>query len=365
MSLLNMHLDDISGPNRSTKIPGDSELLEDSRWLDDVVDFCRQTGLSVSTDTGAESILQKTLERGIPKGNHLIITTDSIDKRKKLYSIIVDAGVAIDCSVPRGERRADKKLQVAVLSEMKKSILTKSRKTMEPGAFEALYELTGFDLRTFSNNLEKLVTYAGDRKQITRRDVETVLHRTKQDPIFAFTNAITDKNRVEALFYMNSLLSDAQKPMRPEQVIVAVLNQIRKLLRIKEFIAGPAGRTWFAGCPYKEFNSVVMPAIQESDRALLEELQQWQDTLAGTESSESRPKERGKGKPAKPRTDLLIAKNPKNPYPVYQLFKKSEQFTWDELISAFDSLTRTDLRIKSGAENKKLILEELIINICR
>ena len=365
MSLLNMHLDDIAGPNRSTKIPGDSELLQDSRWLDDIVDFCRQTGVSVSTDAVADSILQKTLERGIPKGNHLIITTDTIDKRKKLYNIIVDAGVAIDCSVPRGERRADKKLQVAVLSEMKKSILTKSSKTMEPGAFEALYGLTGFDLRTFSNNLEKLVTYTGDRKQITRQDIETVLHRTKQDPIFAFTNAITDKNRVEALFFMNSLLSDAQKPMRPEQVIVAVLNQIRKLLRIKEFIAGPAGHTWFGGCPYGQFNSVVMPAIQESDRALLEELQQWQDSLAGTGSSESRPKQRGKKKPAKPRTDLLIAKNPKNSYPVYQLFKKSEQFSMDELFSAFESLTRSDLRIKSGSENKKLILEELIFNICQ
>jgi DNA polymerase-3 subunit delta len=282
-----------------------------------------------------------------------------------LYNLIVDAGMAIDCSVPRGERQADKKLQVAVLSEMKKSILTKSGKTMEPGAFEALYGLTGFDLRTFSNNLEKLVTYVGDREQITRQDIGTVLHRTKQDPIFAFTNAITDKNRVEALFYMNSLLSDAQKPMLPEQVVVAVLNQIRKLLRIKEFIAEPAGRTWFAGCPYGQFNSVVMPAIQASDRALLAELQQWQDSLADTGSSESRPNQRRKKKPAKPRTDLLIAKNPKNSYPVYQLFRKSERFTMDELFSAFESLTRSDLRIKSGAENKKLILEELVINICR
>lgn len=211
MSLLSIGLDDIAGPDRSTKIPGDSELLADSSWLDDVVDFCRQTGVSGSSDTGVDSILQKTLERGIPEGNHLIITTDTIDKRKKLYSIILDAGVVIDCSVPRGERHADKQLQMAVLKEMKKSILTKSRKNMEPGAFEALYELTGFDLRTFSNNLEKLVTYAGDRKQITCQDVETVLHRTKQDPIFAFTNAVTDKNRGEALFYMNSLLSDAQK----------------------------------------------------------------------------------------------------------------------------------------------------------
>ena len=119
------------------------------------------------------------------------------------------------------------------------------------------------------------------------------------------------------------------------------------------------------GAPTPRKDSVVMPAIQESDRGLLEELQQWQDSLADTGSSESRPNQRKKKKPAKPRTNLLIAKNPKNAYPVYQLFRKSERFTMDELFSAFESLTRSDLRIKSGAENKKLILEELVINICR
>ena len=60
-----------------------------------------------------------------------------------------------------------------------------------------------------------------------------------------------------------------------------------------------------------------------------------------------------------------MAKNPKNPYPVYQLFRKSEKFTLDEISGAFELLTLADQRIKSGGENKQLILEEVLFQICR
>ena len=47
------------------------------------------------------------------------------------------------------------------------------------------------------------------------------------------------------------------------------------------------------------------------------------------------------------------------------MFKKSEKFTEEQLFHALESLNRADLRIKSSVQNKKLILEEAIIKICR
>ena len=44
--------------------------------------------------------------------------------------------------------------------------------------------MTGFDLRTFINNLEKLIAYTGERKNITKDDVKSVLERTRIDPIY-------------------------------------------------------------------------------------------------------------------------------------------------------------------------------------
>ena len=71
-----------------------------------------------------------------------------------------------------------------------------------------LHEMTGFDLRTFSGNLEKLVDYVGARQEITAADVEAVLNRTRQDPIYELTGALADRNPEQALFFLDSLLAD-------------------------------------------------------------------------------------------------------------------------------------------------------------
>lgn len=366
MALLNVTFDDVTGHRRRELFPVHPGLPPDDRWLVEIVEHCRQTGRSIPGAADSEGVLHKAIEKGFPKANHLIITTDIIDKRKKLYRTVRDSGVIIDCSVPKGDRKADKRLQAAVLQENMNAILAESRKTIEPGAFEALYGLTGFDLRTFSGNLKKLIAYVGNREQINRRDIEAVLKRTKQDPIYEFTNAIASKNRAGALFYMSSLLSDARNPMRPEQILVAVLNQIRKLLRVKEFTTSAAGRSWFPGCPYGQFRNKVLPAIQVFDTELSDQLRNWRDLMPPEGPDDTAPAaDTAKRKKGKLKTDLLVVKNPNNPYPVYQLFLKSDRFSMEELLDAFDFLSRTDLRIKSGSENKKLILEELIFNICK
>ena len=183
--------------------------------------------------------------------------------------------------------------------------------------------------------------------------------------MFALTNAICDRDTTAAIFYLNSLLADSESPMRPEQIIVAVLNQIRKLLLIKEFVGGPSGRVWSPGCSFGHFKSVVLPALVETDRSLQEQLQQWRQILvddAGVRTGEkAKPR---KTKIKKPSSDLFLVKNPNNPYPIYQLFVKSERFSMDELLQAFEHLAVADHRIKSGTENKKTTLETAVVRIC-
>ncbi|NIV97852.1 DNA polymerase III subunit delta, partial [Candidatus Saccharibacteria bacterium] len=65
---------------------------------------------------------------------------------------------------------------------------------MDKRAYRTIYEMTGFDIGTFSDNIEKLISYVGDRKRITVEDVAFVLKRTKKDPIYELTNAIADRD---------------------------------------------------------------------------------------------------------------------------------------------------------------------------
>ena len=64
-------------------------------------------------------------------------------------------------------------------------------------------------------------------------------------------------------------------------------------------------------------------------------------------------------------TDLIIAKNPKSAFPIFQLFRKAELFTLSELISIFMNLSDLDKSLKSTATDPRHLLERLIFSICR
>jgi len=352
LALLQIPLEDTLEPNWKSKLPGD---IQNTAWLDEVAALTRRRHNSVPQTADAQSRLCKAIENGLPAGNVLIITSDGVDRRKRLYKTIAERGLIVDCSVPRGERKVEKQAQEAVVRQTLERALASSGKQLEPGAFEALYAMTGFDLRVAVNNLEKLIDYVGERALITRSDIETALKRTRKDPVFALPNAVAKRSLEEALFYTASLLSDGDSPLQPEQILVAIVNQIRKLLRIKDFLASPHGGLWHPGCPYGLFKETVLPAVVEFDRSLAEQLQQW-DAADGSSAGGNAVRRR--------KTDLSIVKNPKNPYPVYQQFLASDRFSSDALIEAFDHLAAADRRIKSAAEDKKKVLEDLLMRIC-
>jgi DNA polymerase-3 subunit delta len=362
MGRLNLTYEDIGRSDRESSLGQSSSLGADDAWLDDIIAYCRENNLSVPAARDDSRSLQLAVEKGFPANNHLIITTDMVDKRRALFKALSSKGVVIDCSVPAGDRRADRVVQEAVLADRMKAMLAAGNKTMGQSTYLALYEMTGFDLRVFSSNLEKLISYVGDRREITITDVESVLQRTKKDPIYELTNALADRQAGAALFFLESLLSAGIHPL---QVFTALINQVRKLLLAKDFVESPFGGAWQAACPYDYFQKQVIPSMVEYDRDLLEHLDAWQ-TLLDEQAHPQKTKTRAKGKKKKSKsaTDLLLAKNPKNAYPIYQLLKKSERFSKAKLIDAFETLNAADKKLKTGGPPARLVLEKVILEIC-
>ena len=360
---LNLSHEDVDKDNRHRSLDFAYQAKADDEWIDDVLSYIAENNLKVPSVAGGIELLEKAIEKKFPADNHLIITTDLVDKRRSLFKAIRKHGVIIDCSVPKGERRADKIAQASVLEEQLRAALTQSNKTMDKQAYAALFEMTGFDMRTFSNNLDKLISYIGQRDSITLDDVKTVVQRTKQDPIFELTNAVSDRSLSKSLFFLNSLLS---AEMHPLQVLAAITNQIRKLLMVKGFVESEHGSGWYAGCQYPFFQKNIMPAITAYDQDLLNHLEEWEigqsDAASGSSAGQAKPKKKRKSKVS---TDLTIAKNPKNAYPVFLSFKKSDLYTKQELIRIIDYLVEADLQLKSSAQNPALLLESLIMRICR
>jgi DNA polymerase III subunit delta len=292
--------------------------------------------------------LRAAVEKGFPAGHHLIMTVYSKAPRNyKIYKCIEKHGVVIDCSVPTGERRADKTAQEAVLRESWEQQLRKAGKAAAPGVFEAVSQLTGFDLANFCQGTEKLIDYTGDRSQISVADVHDLLRRTKTDPIYELTNAVSDRNLTKALFFLNSLRTD----LHPLQIVAALANQIRKLLLARDFIDSEFGRAFHGGIAYPQFQEQVMPAIAAYDAHVQELAASWQ--------------EEGAQQDLRVVADLRLAAQPKNAYPVFQTLSKAHKFSQSELIEAMAHISRADMMLKSSGRNPTLVLTQVLQSICR
>jgi DNA polymerase-3 subunit delta len=101
-----------------------------------------------------------------------------------------------------------------------------------------------------------------------------------------------------------------------------------------------------------------MPAVVQFDRELIGRLEEWEKALADA------PTDGKKKKKAKVSTDLVLAKNPASPYPVYQLLKKSDRFSRADLLKALEAVSEADLKLKSSPLDPRLILERVVRAIC-
>jgi DNA polymerase-3 subunit delta len=270
--------------------------------------------------------------------------------------------VAIDCTVPKGDRRTDKMAQEDILVQKMTEILRPSNKEMDKGAYLALLDMTGFDLRTFCGSLEKLIDYVGKRNTIKVEDVEAVLERTKKDPIYDFTNAVADRQIEKVLFFLNSLLA---ADFHPLQILAAVANQVRRLMLAKDFTQSQQATVWHAGLSFNAFQKNVMPAIVAYDQELLNILEGWDNSVSSAGDVDKKPARSKRKKKMKTQTDLLLARNPKNAYPVYQLMKKSERYSKTELLAAVGLLNETDAQLKLSGQDSKLILERFVLKLCQ
>lgn len=298
---------------------------------------------------------------GIPDGHFLVMTTDALDRRRKIFKTLESAGLVIDCTVSQGARKADIDDQQQVLRDIADTVLSRSGKTLEPAGFSALVDRTGFNPGVFAQNLEKLVVYSGDRPAVSQADVQAIVPREKKDPIFSLTNAMMEKNMGQALFYLSSLMGDGFHAL---QILKSFENLVRRLLLVKAFV-GDFSRQHpeirMDRMPFNTFKQQVMPAIMARDDTVKQQAAQQQAQLAGKVSDAGK-------KPVKKTAavpDLLLAPNPKSPYPVFQAVEKSARFSLNELRNALIALGDLDYALKSSSMESKVGLEHFVMSFCQ
>jgi DNA polymerase III subunit delta len=292
-------------------------------WLPKAVELCVNHGPVPAKDRPEDTDrLERVLTGGMPEGNCLVLTAEAVDRRKKLFKTVSTVGRVLAFSRVKGEAR-----QQQVVMELAAGLLERAAKRLSAGAWSALGQKTGFSLRESLGAIEKLITYAGDRRVIEAADVEAVIGRTKEESVFDLTGAIGEKNLTAALGSLQALLERGDAPL---MIFSMIVREIRLLFQARLLIASGRLGAFSPETDYGRFQKTIHPALKK---------------LAGG----------GEGS---------IAIVGQHPFVAYQALKRSARFSRAELSAHLEMLVRTDLALKSTGQEPRLLLERVLIAIC-
>jgi len=130
----------------------------------------------------------------------LALAASKVAKNTRLYKAVDRLGGVVERKTPRG-------------AEFLRGVVSLSAdrgKRMTPDVAEVFVAATGEDLRRVSAELDKLVAYVGEKTEITRGDIESVVANTAKTKIWEFTEALADRDCRRSLVLAASLIGDGE-----------------------------------------------------------------------------------------------------------------------------------------------------------
>ncbi len=140
----------------------------------------------------------------IPETTVLIFNERTADKRVKSYKAMAKAGHIAECVMP----------QEPELVRWVGGILKENGWSMKREAWPLFYERTGADMSRMKNELDKLLAYTMESKEITPADVEAVCSRRLEDRVFEMLEAMARGDKDRMLFLYEELLLQKEAPQR-------------------------------------------------------------------------------------------------------------------------------------------------------
>jgi DNA polymerase-3 subunit delta len=156
----------------------------------------------------------------------LVIEAAGLDLRMRLAKLLLEKALVVEVGL--GENLDERVATAAVLA---KSLAKEQGIDFEKGAAEDLAEFVGGDLMRLKTEVDKLATYAGDRKSLTRQDVAALVISEKGATIWEVADFLAARQPKKALEFFERLLREGEEPV---QMLGAMAWMYRKLVEATE-----------------------------------------------------------------------------------------------------------------------------------
>lgn len=160
----------------------------------------------------------------MPSTTCLIFVEAEVDKRSRMFKKVKELGYAAEMG------RQD----VKSLARWAGGILAKDGKKITGNTMELFLSKTGDDMEHIKTELDKLISFSGDREIITGEDVEAVCSVRVVNKIFDMVSAIVNRQTKRAMEYYEDLLALKEPPMR---ILFLIARQFNQILQVKELMA--------------------------------------------------------------------------------------------------------------------------------
>lgn len=265
--------------------------------------------------------LAAILKRGLPKGFSFVVSATEMDKRRSFFKTLEKIGEVI--ALGGGSEWG--KVDTEELEGFARSQLKAHGKQIQEEALQFLLELTGGNFRALSSELEKISTYAGDRPEITLKDVAAVGSASRELVVWELGDAIAERNLQKALKSLEQLLFQGENAIG---MLFALVTKMRSLLLVRELIDR---KLLQPSSDFGRFKSSVQRAAEQAADEL----------------------------PADRRFNPLL----QHPYALFKTAQQAQRFTCEELRRALELLLDANKRLVSSSLDSNIVLEQTLIAI--
>lgn len=215
----------------------------------------------------------------------IVFETVELDQRMRLAKTFQDKTVTV--SVELAKESAERaKLAAPLAFEMARELGAE----LDRDAGEELAEILNGELASIHTELEKLAAYVGERRKITRADVELLVVSTQKYNVWQLADMLAERKASQALEFLDALLREGE-PL--PQMLGALAWMYRKLLEAQELPANVNG--WQAAGKLKMRASAAEQAVRQSRKFPKAQLTKG---LAALYEADSRLKSGGKSQRA-------------------------------------------------------------------
>ncbi|MDQ3819273.1 MAG: DNA polymerase III subunit delta [Acidobacteriota bacterium] len=154
----------------------------------------------------------------------VIFVADDLDKRRRLSKTLMDVCAAVEFAP----------LSDSELADWAKRRLRDLKVQTDERTLHQIVALVGSDVRTLSNEIEKLATAALDTGFITMETVDALVGRSRELSNFELTDHLIARNRRRALQTLRRLLDDGVEPV---MLIGLIASNYHRLALAKELMS--------------------------------------------------------------------------------------------------------------------------------